>query len=236
MSAPGGTRGLLLDALGTLVALDPPAPRLRSELERRFGVSVSEAQAAEALGAEIAYYRAHLDDGRDRASLAALRQRCASVLRDALPSSEALAAVGLPALTEALLAALRFSTFSDARPALAAARARGVRVVVASNWDVSLHDVLAHLELAPLLDGIVTSAEAGARKPAPAVFERALAVAGARPADAVHVGDNFEEDVLGARGAGVEPVLLIRDGRGPATSGTHGVRTITSLLELFPAP
>ena len=52
---------ILLDALGTLVALAPPAPRLRVELAERFGLAVTEEQAASAIGAEIAYYRMHLD-------------------------------------------------------------------------------------------------------------------------------------------------------------------------------
>ena len=132
------------------------------------------------------------------------------------------------ALTNALLAALRFSVFADARPAILAARARGQRVVVVSNWDCSLHDVLARLGLAALLDGIVTSAEVGARKPAPDVFEHALRLAQATPAEAIHVGDSVEEDVVGARRAGIEPVLLSRDGR-PAPPG---VRVIASLTEL----
>ncbi len=51
-------RALLIDAMGTLVRLEAPAPRLRSELRARFGVVVSEAQAAAALAAEIAFYRA----------------------------------------------------------------------------------------------------------------------------------------------------------------------------------
>ena len=75
---------------------------------------------------------------------------------------------------------------------------------------------------------VPTSAEAGARKPAPAVFERALAIAGARAEHAIHIGDSLEEDVIGARRAGVEPVLLSRDGRRAAA----GVRTIRSLGEL----
>jgi len=44
----------------------------------------------------------------------------------------------------------------------------------------------------------------------------------------VHVGDSLEEDVVGARAAGIEAVLLRRDGR----PGPSGVRTIASLAEL----
>jgi putative hydrolase of the HAD superfamily len=215
---------ILLDALGTLVALEPPAPRLRAELARRFGLEVSEEEAARAIGAEIAYYRAHLDEGRDPAGLAALRRRCAGVVRAELPAC----GLELDPLVDALLASLHFTAFADARPALAAARARGQRLVVVSNWDVSLHDVLRKLELEPLLDAILTSAGAGARKPEPAIFEQALALAGVTPGLAVHVGDSLEEDVVGARAAGIEPVLVRRDG-GPSIAG---VRTISSLAEI----
>ena len=224
---------LLLDALGTLVRLDPPAPRLRAELAERFGVTVSDDEAGAALLAEIRFYRAHLDEGRDAASLHALRRRCAEVLRSALPASPRVTEVGAEALTAALLAALSFTAFDDARPAIAAARSRGLRVVVASNWDVSLHEVLGRLELLPLLDGVVTSAEVGARKPAPAVFDRALALAGASAADAVHVGDSVEEDVAGARAAGIEPILLSRDGR-PAPPGVRSIASLGELTALAP--
>jgi len=226
MSAPAA---ILLDALGTLVALEPPAPLLRAELAARFGLEVSEREAAGAIAAEIAYYRAHLDDGRDDAGLADLRRRCAEVLRSALPEP----GQGLPVdgLLEALLSSLRFSAFDDARPALRAARERGQRLVVVSNWDVSLIGVLRGLGLEPLLDGILTSASAGMRKPSPAIFQAALALAGVDAGDAIHVGDSLDEDVAGARAAGIEPVLIHR-GAGPPVPG---VRTIASLAELTPS-
>ena len=215
---------ILLDALGTLLALEPPAPRLRAELTGRFGLQVSESQAESAIAAEIAFYRTHLDEGRDAASVQALRRRCAEVLRSALPS----AGLELDPLVEALLASLRFHEFADVRPALKAARSRGQRLVVVSNWDASLHGVLRALRLEPLLDGILTSAEAGSRKPAPAIFEQALRLVGVGPEHAVHVGDSLEEDVAGARAAGIEPVLVRRNGESVAP----GVRTISTLDEL----
>ena len=221
MTAPSA---ILLDALGTLVALEPPAPRLRAELAGRFGLEVSERQAERAIAAEIAYYRGHLDEGRDHASLEALRRRCATVLRSELPGAD----LELDPLVDALLASLRFTAFPDVRPALVAARSRGQRLVVVSNWDVSLRSVLRALELEPLLDGILTSAEAGARKPALEIFEHALDLAGAGAEEAVHVGDTLDEDVAGARDAGIEPVLIRRQS-GPEV---RGVRMISSLAEL----
>lgn len=224
------TRAILFDALGTLLELEAPAPRLCRELDRRYGLSVSEAEARKAMRAEIGFYRSHLDEGRDAASLAALREACAAELRRALPDR---ARRRLPApaeLVEALLASLHFHAYADAEPALREYRARGLRLVVVSNWDVSLHGVLENVGLSPLLDSILTAAEAGVRKPAPAIFAHALRLANVSPADALHVGDSLTEDVAGARAAGIRPVLV---SRGPGDPPA-GVRTVRSLGEILP--
>jgi putative hydrolase of the HAD superfamily len=98
---------------------------------------------------------------------------------------------------------------------------------VVSNWDVSLLEVLERVGLAPLVDAVVTSAAVGSRKPDPAIFTHALALAGTAAAQARHVGDSLAEDVAGARACGIRPVLLLRDG-----SDEPGLETIASLAEL----
>lgn len=233
------TKALLLDALGTLVELEPPVAPLRRELASRFGVDVTEADATRALRAEIGFYRAHHDEARDAASLADLRARSAAALRDALPAASC-AALPLGPLTEALLAALRFRPYPEVPEVLRALRAVGVRLVVVSNWDVSLHAVLDETALAPLLDGVVTSAELGVAKPAPAILAHGLALAGVEAAEAVHVGDSVEHDVGGARAAGIEPLLVVRTpetARGlpaadPSVVVPPGVRAIATLAPL----
>ena len=216
-------RAFLLDALGTLLELEPPAPRLVAELGRR-GVEVDERQAGEALRAEIAYYRAHHDIAGDRAGLALLRARCTEVLREALPPHGR----AVDDLEAALLAALRFRPYPEVAETLRGLREDGARLVVVSNWDVSLHDALADTGLDVLVDGALSSAEVGAAKPDPRIFHRALALAGARPEEAVHVGDSVDHDVAGARAAGIEPVLVVRDG-GDAPGGVRAIRTLSSL-------
>jgi putative hydrolase of the HAD superfamily len=213
-------RAITIDALGTLLELLPPAPRLRDELGAR-GIEVSLEEAGRAMKAEIGFYRAHLWMGRDAAGLAELRRRCGEVLQEAL---------GVEAdIEDALLAAIVFEPFPDAVPALRELRARGVKLVAASNWDVSLHEQLDRTGLTPLLDGALSSAEVGSPKPDPEIFVRALALAGARPEEALHVGDDLEADVGGALAAGLEPVLIDRDG---SLEPPPGVRRIASLAEL----
>ena len=215
--------------MGTLVTFAPPAPLLRAELRERLGVDVGEEPARAAIRAEIAHYRANLHRGRDAASVVALRRACAEAMRPALgPAADAPGEL----LTEALLASLRFATYPDVGPALRALRAAGVRLVVVSNWDASLHERLAETGVAPLVDGAVASAELGAAKPEAAIFARGLELAGA-PADAAwHVGDSPGADVEGARAAGLHAVLVDRDG--DAAVVDPDVPVIGSLAELPP--
>jgi putative hydrolase of the HAD superfamily len=213
------------------VYLEPPAPRLAALLAERFGVEVTEAVAERAIAAEISYYRANLGAGRDAASVARLRGRCAEVLRDALATGQLAGGLDGADLTETLLDSLRFRPYPEVPAALRALRGLGLRLVVASNWDSSLARTLASLGLLDQLDGVVTSAQCGAPKPEPAVFEAALALAGVGAGEALHVGDRLDEDVLGARAAGIEPVLLARE----RAAGAPGVRTIASLTELVAA-
>jgi FMN phosphatase YigB (HAD superfamily) len=203
--ATPATRAVFLDALGTLVELEPPWVGLR----RALGEEVEERPLIDAVRAEMAYYREHSIEGRDAASLADLRRRCAAILSDRL---------GLEVPVETLLDAISFLPFEDAAPALAALRSRGLATVCVSNWDVSLSAVLERCGLSPGLDAIVCSAEVGARKPEAAIFERALAIAGCAPQQALHVGDTPEEDLAGASAAGIRSLLIRRDGGGDISS------------------
>lgn len=227
-AAPHPT-ALLIDGMGTLVGLDDPVAALRGEFFARH-VEITAAEASTALRAEIAFYRAHMMQGRDPEGLARLRTRCAAVLRDALPARVASQAAAIEEMTAVLLGALRFRAFPEAREALLAARRRGARVVVVSNWDVSLPEVLERVGLAPLLDAVVTSAAVGAAKPAPEIFIHALAAAGVSPGCALHVGDSLTEDIAGARACGISAILLRRAPGDPAAPA--GVVTIADLAEL----
>ncbi|MBI2899478.1 MAG: HAD-IA family hydrolase [Planctomycetes bacterium] len=121
--------------------------------------------------------------------------------------------------------------YPDAAPALAELRRRGYRLAVVSNWDRRLRPIAEGLGLTRLVDAFVVSSEAGVRKPHRRIFERTLAEVGVRPEEAVHVGDVPDEDVEGARAAGMGAVLMQREKR--ITEGTvPGVPVVRSLGEL----
>jgi putative hydrolase of the HAD superfamily len=217
-------RAVLLDALGTLLRLEPPAPRLREQLRRLAGVEVDEETAARGFAAEISYYLSHHLDGGDADRLEDLRASCAREMTRAIGLEGRLD----PDLArQAMLDSLEFTPYPDVPPALRELRGRGLRLVVASNWDCSLPWWLDRAGLGALLDGTVSSAVVGRAKPAPEVFRRALELAGVAPEEALHVGDSLQADVEGARTAGVRGLLLVRDGEPP-----DGVESVGSLAEL----
>lgn len=222
------TEAVLLDSLGTLVRLENPAPRLRAELATR-GIEVSLQRAARAFAAEIAWYLDHHLEATDPDSLERLRDSCAAVLLAELGTGSHEAA------REAMLASLRFSPYPDAGPTLDALRAAGLRLVVTSNWDASLAEVLEGVDLLRLVHAVITSAEVGTAKPAPVVFRRAVAAAGVDAAEAVCVGDSLENDVRGALGAGISAILLDRDGDpGTRSIDGHEVPVVRSLADAAP--
>lgn len=125
----------------------------------------------------------------------------------------------------------RWEAFSDVVPALQGLRNVGVAAGVISNWDSRLPKLLAGLGLRRLLDDVVCSAEVSLHKPDPRIFELACRRMQVQPSEAVHVGDHYYADVLGAEVAGLVPLLLDRKGHCPA----EGVRSIRSLDELAAA-
>lgn len=123
--------------------------------------------------------------------------------------------------------------FDDALPALRAARAFGAGVAIISNADRNLAAECEALGLAPYVDALVCSCDVGCEKPAPEIFNNALAQLGVPPADALHVGDQYYSDVVGARGVGMHAVLLDRLG----LLGSFGdcVR-VSNLLQVLTLP
>jgi REG-2-like HAD superfamily hydrolase len=120
-----------------------------------------------------------------------------------------------PALLDALYdhfavpAAWRLA--DDAMPALERLRARGFGIAVISNWDDRLRATLDGLGVLACIDALVVSAEVGVEKPDPRIFDIACAQLGVAPHQLVHIGDDDDDDLAGARAAGCGAVHVERD-------------------------
>jgi putative hydrolase of the HAD superfamily len=192
-----------VDAMGTLVELHEPVERLQQALEAR-GIERSHEQVAEAFRREVGYYLEHKLVATDSESLAALRRECARVFLEAA-EAETDPAEFSPAFVEAMV----FQPLGGGVTALERLRGAGLSLACVSDWDIGLGEQLAKIGLVHLFDLVLTSAEAGAPKPEPALFLEALSRLGVEPGRAVHVGDG-EADRDGAHAAGLafEPVPL----------------------------
>ncbi len=92
--------------------------------------------------------------------------------------------------------------------ALDAARARGVRVAIISNSEGMLDRLFADLGILGHFDLVVDSGKVGIEKPDPRIFQVALDRFGVPASRALHLGDVFATDVLGARAAGIRHALI----------------------------
>lgn len=95
---------------------------------------------------------------------------------------------------------------------LAALGAAGLRLVVVSNANGTLRQLLRRLGMERHFACILDSHEEGVEKPDPRLFASALAKSGAKADSTIHVGDLYEIDVVGARAAGLRGVLLDEGG------------------------
>lgn len=87
-------------------------------------------------------------------------------------------------------------------------RARGIRVAIVSNSEGMLDGLFRRLGVADHFDLVVDSAHVGFEKPDPRIFEVALSHFGVPPAGALHLGDFYATDILGARAAGIRTALV----------------------------
>ena len=116
----------------------------------------------------------------------------------------------------------------DAPVLLAALRRRGFRLGVISNWSADLPEYLAARDLARYFEVIIASESAGSAKPHREIFLKGLAAMGCSPGEAVHVGDDYWADIVGARDLGMAAILLDRDNEDPHAD----CPTITRLKDL----
>lgn len=138
---------------------------------------------------------------------------------------------------EAFDSAGSYALYPDVIPVLDVLHQRELTLGVISDWGIGLGLILRHHDLVQYFDFAVVSAAVRLAKPDPALFETALRRADAIPDYALHIGDSYILDVLGARSAGITPVLLDRPGRvDPDVVDCVVVRDLYNLLDLLEIP
>jgi putative hydrolase of the HAD superfamily len=81
------------------------------------------------------------------------------------------------------------------------------------------------------LDVIVTAEDVGADKPDPPIFLAALERAGVDASEAVYIGDQYETDIVGARGVGIKPILIDRYDLMPEVSDCPRIHSLSEVVQ-----
>ena len=129
-----------------------------------------------------------------------------------------------------LFAANAATLYDDTVPTLKYLQNAGFKLAIVSNWDTPLDPLTERLGIADYFDAIIASHDVRVRseKPEPHIFNYALTAVGVSAEEAVHVGDTYAADIVGAENVGIRPILLDRDG----TQADRWEETIQSLSEL----
>jgi HAD superfamily hydrolase (TIGR01549 family) len=129
----------------------------------------------------------------------------------------------------------QFQLFDDVLALIDHLHERGLRVGVISNNDEVAHYVKL-LDVGHRFEIVVSPETFGVAKPHAAIFHQALALLGVPPERTLYIGDSYDNDVVGARDAGLTPVLVDRFAvHDDGLDAEHRVATLAMLAELLDA-
>lgn len=233
MLAPNGIRAVFFDLDGTLRFNRPSGREYFMDYAATLGVPTSRDQRALVWRWEHYYFANSSDLKKDNAEYPDTRDFWLNYGRRqliAMGCTTEQAAQLAPAIHQHMNDNYKPENWVDpsTRQILSDLKSAGYFLGVISNRDKPFGDELKTLGLEEFFGLAISSHEANAKKPEAAIFHYSLDKAGASPSETMYVGDNYFADVLGARRAGIHPVLLDTDG----IFHQPGCPSIKSLKEL----
>jgi len=207
-------KAVCFDLFNTLAYFDPPRDEFYARFAKERDVKITPAAIAEALPAADQYWRQEnfkspIRERPDSEKYAVYAEYALRILKNA--ESPVAPDVALQILGKAFSIGYKFVAFSDAVPALRAVKQRNLTAGVISNVGQEIDSYLIEMGFAPYLDFKVTSFEVGYDKPHPQIFQQALERAGVKADEILYIGDQYDQDVVGARRAGMYPILIERN-------------------------
>ena len=219
-------KAVFFDWLNTLAHPEPDRHELFSQVAQELGVelppqklirAIYEAESQVPAGAPPRW-----SEGKDEAPFIRYQEILSAEVGVKLPREVMLE------LTKRISQMARGATwvlYDDVLPTVKTLKQRGLILGLISNL------IMGTVGLESYLDFVVTAKEIGADKPEPPIFLAALDRAGVDASEAVYVGDQYQTDVLGARGVGITPILIDRYDLVPEVSDCPRIHSLAELLE-----
>lgn len=226
-----GIRAVFFDAVGTVLFPQPGAPLVYASAARRHGLNLSIVDVLQrfraAFRAEEVIDRTAGWETSEEREVVRWRRIVANTLTE-IPDTAAV----FRELFDHFARPTAWETGCDVGGVLATLAGRGLTLGMGSNYDARLASVVAgHPELVPLRDRVVVSSLVGFRKPAGEFFREVVRVAGVEPGEVLFVGDDFENDYVGAGAAELRPVLLDPEGRHPEVA--NRIESLSTLPDVL---
>ena len=135
-----------------------------------------------------------------------------------------------------LNSSVKFVLYDDVLPALQTVKDKKVTVGIITNLRSEIDSMCRELDIARFVDFTVTSGEVSSEKPLPPIFLKALSLAKVAPGEAIHVGDQYQNDVVGSRNIGINPILLDRDNNYPEIKDCPRIQKLTEIGNYIESP
>jgi putative hydrolase of the HAD superfamily len=233
-------KAVFFDAGNTLLYTSPTVAEIYHAVAKDYGclVSVDEIRQA-SRKVFLEFSTALLKENQDhRHSDEEDRRRWAEMIRSTFQQigfDE-----GMDEITEKLFQAFKdpkiWRLFPEVIGVLSELKSQGYKLAIVSNWSSVLLNLSNALKIEPYMDATMVSAVVGWAKPSPVIFQKALDSIEVSPGEAIHVGDSYHDDILGAKSAGIDAVLIDRlDMTTHACSRIKDLREIYSLLGNYSA-
>jgi putative hydrolase of the HAD superfamily len=207
-------KAVFFDLYHTLICYDPPQEESLARVLNDFGIEVApEVLRRPIVVADEFIYQEHsrlsISKRSDEEKKSLFAQYQAMVLKEAgiEPTDELIGNI-LSKMQQ-----IKFSRvlFDDVLPVLTELKGKELILGLISNVDSDITPLLDKLGLSQLLQVVVTSQETGYMKPQPEIFKEAAKQACVQVSEAIYIGDQYQIDVLGAKKAGMQGVLLDRN-------------------------
>ncbi|MBS0261888.1 MAG: HAD-IA family hydrolase [Planctomycetes bacterium] len=234
MRAPRPYQWIAFDAVGTVIRPQPAAAEVYHQIASRFGSQISAPEVTRR------FRQAFHDSEQGDASLPPNVRLATSETNEYQRWQKIVATVldDLPDIGPCFEALFRhfglpesWRCFDEVAEVLTALQSKGYQIALASNFDKRLHSVCDGLPALRDIGVRVISSEVGYRKPAPGFYDALLAATKCPPEQILMVGDDYTNDVVGARAAGL-PAVMVNRRSSPAPDELSNLRELLPRLEL----
>jgi putative hydrolase of the HAD superfamily len=226
LEIPTSVRGVLFDAVGTLIYADPPVSAVYTEAAKEFGLTLDEATVKRRFAEAFSKYNADTNDGGKATSEDQERNRWRAIVAAVFPEL---------LCTEELFSRLwnyfakpaSWRLFDDVANCWKRLSSRGRLLGIASNFDERLIAIFRGLPPLDRSQHVFVSSRLGWRKPAREFFRAIEDTTALTPDELLLIGDDWESDYVGALAAGLRALYLDRTGHSKRPAA---IRSLAKLM------